>query len=197
MTSPSFVQALSSSTSTSVAISVLQNTQRKNFYDKNNHLPTSILAVFPKLIPNTQEWYELLAQGSQSLIVGDIPQSVLENCAPHEIRPESLFVAGSKKHSRQLKKCFPHTEIVFEETNALEQETIPEASDIPFVISGTMDIDSAQFLIGYTGMIQINGAQLPIWFDDVYLKSSWKGPNSTRIIFGVEIESCIITLIVK
>jgi hypothetical protein len=138
------------------------------------------LVVFPKLNQiEVEQWHQLLVHASESLLVGDISQSTLEDCAVHDKRPKRLYISGVKRYTTELRKCFPNTEISFLGITFIDpsfEEAFQSNNQIPDSLSIVRDMDSksAGILQGYKGEVTILGERLPRWFDSVYSESAWE-----------------------
>ena len=122
------------------------------------------------------------------MLVGDVPQEILENCAAHDSRPKNLYITGERGLTNQLRTCFPNTTLVIEGVRSIEPEHAETFAkgrlSRQLIVSKKMDVKSADILKGFTRSVVILGDGLPKWFDSVYVDSAWDSvhlPELTRI----------------
>ena len=81
------------------------------------------LVVLPELsVVTPEEWHKLLEQTPESLLVGDVSQEILENCAEHGSRPKNLYITGERSLTNQLRTCFPNTTLVIDGVRSIEPD---------------------------------------------------------------------------
>ncbi|MEC8379930.1 MAG: hypothetical protein VXZ96_06400 [Myxococcota bacterium] len=138
------------------------------------------LVILPKLsLVTADEWHQLLEQAPESLLVGDVPQEILEDCAAHGVRPKNLYITGERRLTKRLRDCFPKTTLFIEgvihiepdhEDDFLNTEHLP----MKLMVSPKMDSGSASILKRFGSSVVILSHQLPNWFDSIYAESHWK-----------------------
>ena len=148
------------------------------------------LVILPRLSEVTSdEWHRILEQTPETLLVGDVPQNILEDCAEHNSRPKNLYITGERSLSNQLRVCFPQTKLFIEGVISIEPEhaeTFLTGDYLPkqLIVSRKMDSKSANVLKGFTRSVVLLGGRLPKWFDSVYADSTWRSvhfPELTNI----------------
>ena len=140
------------------AFALLQEAKTHTVYAQRSRSYTpENLVVFPNLnVLKAEQWHELLEHASESLLVGDVPQSVLEDCPTHEQRPKRLYISGVKHYTPELHTCFPTTELYFNGINFVDstlEGDFQVGKNMPqnLTIAADLDASSATLLQGYTG----------------------------------------------
>ena len=170
----------SNTTSFPAANDVLQESKDIEIFTVDEAYSQNSIVAFPNLSDITvEQWHQLLESDSIDLLVGDISQSVLENCSTFSNLPKRIFVSGEKKYSAKLMSCFPNTDIYFNRTKSFDstlETALKTGKGFPnrLILSEGFDIASVNLLRNYTGDVVILGHKLPGWFKDAYKGNKWK-----------------------
>ncbi len=138
---------------------------QKKISQKDIHfLKTTQLHILPNIVPSAQDMSRLLQ--NRSLVTGQIPQKVLEECNKTTVFPASvLYTTGTYEISKALLHCTQNIEfypvMVSKITAPLNQKNSKMLFEV--TIDKHIDSDSIQNLIQYQGSVTILGKKVPQW----------------------------------